>query len=116
MKTCTHYVVREVMRIVAPQVRLPKCVRDGLVKPNKIMKKFIFLWEATDNCTYWSPIITPFECEDLDAFILKSVERVKESEYGAEVLGTYIQKDEVENLYHNFYELEKWFEHSKFKE
>lgn len=29
----TTQVVREAMRIVAKDVQLPKCVRDGLVKP-----------------------------------------------------------------------------------
>lgn len=42
-KPCTYEVVKEAMRIVAPQVRLPKCIRDGLVKPNKIMNKKDFV-------------------------------------------------------------------------
>jgi hypothetical protein len=32
---CTHQIVQEAMRIVSVDVRLPKCIRDGLVKPIK---------------------------------------------------------------------------------
>lgn len=31
----TTEIVREAMRVVSKDVRLPKCVRDGLVKPIK---------------------------------------------------------------------------------
>jgi len=34
-KPCTWLIVQEAMRIVSKDVRPPKCVRDGLVKPNK---------------------------------------------------------------------------------
>lgn len=67
----------------------------------------------TDGCTYWCKTITPFECDDLDEFILKSVQSVKDSEYGVEVLDQYIQKYDVENLFHSFYDLDKWFEKNK---
>lgn len=77
------------------------------------MKKFIFVWQDTDNYTYWCESITPFECEDLDEFILKSVQKVKDSEIGTQILGKYINVDEAENLFHSFYELDKWFEINK---
>lgn len=32
-RACTQDIVDEAMRIVSKDVRLPKCVRDGLVKP-----------------------------------------------------------------------------------
>ena len=34
-KPCTWDVVQEAMRIVSKDVSLPKCVKDGLVKPKK---------------------------------------------------------------------------------
>jgi hypothetical protein len=77
------------------------------------MKKFVFIWEHTDGCTYSCKTITPFECDDLDDFILKSVQSVKNSDFGTEVLDQYIQKDDVENLFHSFYDLDKWFESNK---
>ena len=78
------------------------------------MKKFVFVWQDTDGYTYSCESITPFECEDLDEFILKSVQKVKDSEIGIQILGKYINVDEVENLFHSFYELDKWFEYNKF--
>ena len=77
------------------------------------MKKFIFVWQDTDGYTYSCESITPFECEDLDEFILKSVQSVKDSVFGAEVLDHFIRKDEAENLFHSFYDLDKWFESNK---
>jgi hypothetical protein len=77
------------------------------------MKKVLFVWEHTDGCTYSCKTITPFECEDLDEFILKSVQSVKDSEFGAEVLGHYIQIDDVQNLFYSFYDLDEWFEKNK---
>jgi hypothetical protein len=79
------------------------------------MKRFVFIWQHTDGYTYSCETITPFECDDLDGFILKSVQSVKDSDFGAEVLNQYIQKDDVENLFHSFYDLDKWFENNKIK-
>jgi hypothetical protein len=34
-RACTQDIVDEAMRIASKDVRLPKCVRDGIVKPIK---------------------------------------------------------------------------------
>lgn len=78
--------------------------------------KCIFKWEITDGYTYSCESITPFECNDLQDFILKSVESVQKSEFGDHVLGCRVSKDEIDNLYHSFFTLEEWFEQSKFSQ
>jgi hypothetical protein len=67
----------------------------------------------TDEFTCSYEQVVPFECDDLDKFIIDSIEMVNDSEYGAEVLGRFVKKDEVENLYHCFMSLEDWFEKYK---
>jgi hypothetical protein len=77
------------------------------------MKKFVFVWEHTDGCTYSCKTITPFECENLDEFILQSVEKINNSDYGGEILGQYIDKYDIDNLFSSFFDLDKWFELNK---
>jgi hypothetical protein len=77
------------------------------------MKKFVFIWEHTDGCTYSCKTITPFECENLDEFILESVEKINNSDYGGEILGQYINKYDIDNLFFSFFDLNKWFETNK---
>lgn len=77
------------------------------------MKKFVFIWEHTDGCTYSCKTITPFECENLDEFILESVEKINNSDYGGEILGQYIDKYDIDNLFSSFFDLDKWFELNK---
>lgn len=77
------------------------------------MKKFVFIWEHTDGCTYSCKTITPFECENLDEFILESVEKINNSDYGGEILGQYINKYDIDNLFSSFFDLDKWFETNK---
>jgi hypothetical protein len=77
------------------------------------MKKFVFIWEHTDGCTYSCKTITPFECENLDEFILQSVEKINNSDYGGEILGQYIDKYDIDNLFSSFFDLDKWFELNK---
>ncbi len=77
------------------------------------MQKCIFLHHMTDEFTYSYEQVVPFECDDLDKFIIDSIEMVNDSEYGAEVLGRFVKKDDVENLYHCFMSLEDWFEKYK---
>jgi hypothetical protein len=36
---CTKYIVRAAMKQAEKDVRIPKCVRDGIVKPIKKKKK-----------------------------------------------------------------------------
>jgi hypothetical protein len=77
------------------------------------MKKFVFIWEHTDGCTYSCKTITPFECENLDEFILQSVEKINNSDYGGEILGQYIDKYDIDNLFSSFFDLDKWFKLNK---
>ena len=77
------------------------------------MKKFVFIWEHTDGYTYSCKTITPFECENLDEFILESVEKINNSDYGGEILGQYINKYDIDNLFFSFFDLNKWFETNK---
>lgn len=77
------------------------------------MEKCIFIWQQTDGFTYSYDITIPIECEDLDKLILNSVDKVLKSEYGCELFGVYISKDEYENLYHSFHKLDDWFHKNK---
>jgi hypothetical protein len=80
---------------------------------NTSKQKCIFVWTETDDFTCMCEHIITFECFDLDQFILDSVEKVKSSEHGAEVLNYYISKDEADDLFYSFYHLEKWFDKNK---
>lgn len=77
--------------------------------------KCIFKWQITDGYTYSFESITPFECDDLEDFILKSVEKVQKSEFGDIVLDCRVSKSDIDYLYDSFFTLEEWFEKSKYK-
>lgn len=79
------------------------------------MEKYIFKWYLTDGCTYGCDVVVPFESDDLVKFIYESIEKIQSSEYGAEILGIHIKKDEIDNLEHSIFKLEDWFEKEKIK-
>jgi hypothetical protein len=76
--------------------------------------KYIFKWYITDGYTYGYDLVIPFECDDLLKFIYEAIEKVQSSEYGCEILGIDIHKDDIDNIEHSFFTLEEWFERNKF--
>lgn len=77
--------------------------------------KYIFKYCSTDGCTYECDIIIPFECDDIDKLIYDSICKLQESEYGCEIFGVHVTKDEIDNLEHYFIKLEDWFEKNKYE-
>lgn len=79
------------------------------------MKKYVFVWQITDEYTYWYQESIPFQCQDIEVFILDSIDKVKSSEWGCEILGVYVRKDQADELYNSFLTLEDWFSQKEFK-
>lgn len=75
--------------------------------------KHIFVWQQTDGYTYSCDLTVPFECDNLEGFILDCIERVQKSDFGCEILGCFIDKDDLSNLEYSFYTLDEWFEKNK---
>jgi len=75
--------------------------------------KCIFKWYITDGYTYGCDVVVPFECDDQIKFAYDAIDKVQKSEYGTEILGIYIKKDEVDNIEHSIFKLEDWFEKEK---
>lgn len=73
------------------------------------MEKYVFSWYVTDGYTYGYTCHVPFECEDIEKFILDKIEELQKAEYGIDMFGFYIYKDEIDNLEHSFLPLDKWF-------
>jgi hypothetical protein len=78
------------------------------------MKKYVFIWQETDGFTYSHDVIIPFRCDDIEKFILESIDKVKLSRFGCEILGIYVKIEEIDNLYHSFLTLEDWFLKNEF--
>ncbi len=76
--------------------------------------KCIFAWHCTDGYTYGYDVNIPFECDDLDKFILECVDKVKSSKYGCNIFNMFVEKHDIDNLYYSFYTLEDWFTKNKF--
>jgi len=74
------------------------------------MKKYIFTWYVTDGFTYGYDCIIPFECDDITKFIYDAITKVEASQWGAEILGIRINKDESSGIEHAVMTLEEWFE------
>lgn len=51
------------------------------------MRKCVFVWQITDEYTYSYQESIPFQCQDIEGFILDSIDKVKSSEWGCEILG-----------------------------
>jgi len=77
--------------------------------------KYVFKWFDTDGYTYGCDIVVPFECDDIVKFILEAIEKVQASDFGAEILGIDIRKNEIYNIEKSIFTLEEWFEKDKFK-
>lgn len=75
--------------------------------------KHIFVWQMTDGYTYSYDAVVPFECDDLQDFILECIDMVQKSDFGCEVLGCFINKYDISNLEYSFYTLDDWFEKNK---
>lgn len=80
---------------------------------NMMMKKYVLVWNSTDGFTYSCEIVQPFECADVDTFVLESIEKIQNSN-GAEILGINMTHDDIENLEHSIFTLDEWFEKKKY--
>lgn len=76
--------------------------------------KFIFTWNVSDGYTYSFDVDVPFECDDLDKFIYERIDQLQRSDFGCEILGIWVEKDNLDNLEHSFFSLEDWFEMKKY--
>lgn len=73
------------------------------------LKKYIFEWYVGDGYTFGYTAVIPFECEDVEQFILECIDKLDKSEYGEEILGIYVDKIESELLERSIFTLEDWF-------
>lgn len=80
---------------------------------NDMMKKYVLVWHQTDGFTYDCEIVQPFECADVETFILESIEKIQNSN-GVEILGIRMTNDDIDNLEHSIFTLDEWFEKKKY--
>lgn len=75
--------------------------------------KYVFKWFDTDGYTYGCDIVVPFECDDVVKFTYDAIEKIQASQFGDEILGIHIRKDEIDIIEKSIFTLEDWFEKEK---
>lgn len=77
----------------------------------KMKLVFVYFW-GDEGCSGTSHI--PFEYESKEQFLFDVFEKYKSFNWSVhsvvEVLGCYLNKSEFENLEHDIYTIDKWFE------